>query len=185
MRNGESPSRWSRRAFLSLGSALTIAGLDRTRRGEAHNLPSGQVTSAVYEKALRADGEHKAVFQSPFIEAVLPLSNRLDHLLLLQAKNWLNSLQFSYGVNPGDLHMVVATYASANLLTYGDAVWGKYRFGEKYNVIDPSTTAPAARNLFWPRRFPADATTDPDDPQSVYQDAGMEALQKRGVLFLT
>ena len=109
----------------------------------------------------------------------------LDHLLLAQAKNWLNAFQFSYKVPPTDLHIVVATYASANLLTYHDSLWQKYRLGEKYNVIDPETNAPAVRNVFWPSRFGASASNDPDNPQSLYQDTGIEALQKRGLVFLT
>jgi len=64
-------------------------------------------------------------------------------------------------------------------------VWQKYRLGETYHVIDPATKVPAVRNLFWPSRFGASASTDPDNPQSVYQDVGIEALQKRGVVFLT
>jgi len=79
----------------------------------------------------------------------------------------------------------VATYASANLLTYGDKVWQKYKLGEKYSVIDPATGVPATRNVFWASRFGSAASTDPNDPKSIYQDVGIEALQKRGVLFLT
>jgi hypothetical protein len=132
-----------------------------------------------------ADGGYRAVFQSPNIEASVKVEERLEHLLLLQAKNWLNGFQFSYKARPEDLHVVVATYASANLLTYGDAVWKKYRFGEKYNVIDPVTGAPAVRNVFWPSRFGTGAAADPDNPKGINNDTGIEALQRRGVLFLT
>ncbi len=72
-----------------------------------------------------------------------------------------------------------------NVFTYADVVWAKYRMGEKYNIVDPMAFAPAVRNVFWPSRFGPSACTDPDNPQSIYQDAGIEALQKRGVLFLT
>ena len=114
-----------------------------------------------------------------------PNTKRLDHLLLLQVKNWLNAFQFSYKARPDDLHVVVATYASANLLTYGDGVWQKYRLGEKYTIVDPETGAPAVRNLFWHSRLGPSASSDADNPQSGWQDAGIEALQKRGVVFLT
>jgi hypothetical protein len=33
--------------------------------------------------------------------------------------------------------------------------------------------------------MPATAGTEADNPQSVWQDTGVEALQKRGALFLT
>ena len=50
---------------------------------------------------------------------------------------------------------------------------------EKYDVIDPATGEPAERNVFWPSRFGPDAPTDAAAKDNVYQDAGIEALQKR------
>ena len=186
-REDDQPSL-SRRVFLVLGAvAGAAASAGQPRRVAAHSLPAGEFGSAGYDRALLADSGYRAVFQSPNIEAAVepPNTKRLDHLLLLQVKNWLNGFQFSYKARPEDLHVVVATYASANLLTYGDAVWQKYRLGEKYKITDPETGAPAVRNLFWHSRFGPSASTDPDQPQSVWQDPGIEALQKRGVVFLT
>ena len=188
MSNEPNSAPWSRRAFLTLGAVASAAvSAARARPAAAHNLPSGQFGSATYDRALLADSGYRAVFQSPHVEAAVPPPNtkRLDHLLLLQTKNWLNGFQFSYKARPEELHVVVATYASANLLTYGDAVWQKYRLGEKYRITDPETGAPAVRNLFWPSRFGPSASTDPDHPESIWQDAGIEALQKRGAVFLT
>jgi hypothetical protein len=183
----ERPS-WSRRAFIALGaiaSAATTVG--SARRAAAHNLPPGEFGSAGYDRALLVDSGYRAVFQSPNIEASVqpPNTKRLDHLLLLQIKNWLNGFQFSYKARPDDLHVVSATYASANLLTYSDYVWQKYKLGEKYKITDPETGAPAVRNLFWASRFGPNATKEMDHPQSAWQDTGIEALQKRGVVFLT
>jgi hypothetical protein len=179
-------SGWTRRGFLRFGAAsVAAAGLGGSGTASAHNLPKGQFGSPGYDTALATRGGTKAVFQSPNIETAIVIGKNPEHLLLIQLKNWLNGFQFSYQMAPRDLHVVVATYASANLLTYGDAVWAKYRMGEKYNVVDPTTSAPAVRNVFWPSRFGPSASTDPDSPQSTYQDAGIEALQKRGVLFLT
>jgi hypothetical protein len=174
-----------RRSFLRF-TALVSAGLGviGRRQAEAHNLPSGQYGSPAYDKAASVDMGYRAVFQSPHVEATARLGNNLEHLLLLQIKNWLNGFQFSYKTRPEDIHVISATYASANLLTYNDSMWQKYRFGEKYGVTDPKTNAAAVRNPFWPSRFP-NGSTDPDQPESIYQDSGIEALQRRGVLFLT
>jgi hypothetical protein len=134
---------------------------------------------------LAAETGERVVFQSPHIEASVRAGDHLEHLLLAQASNWLNGFQFSYNVRPEDLHLVSATYASANLLTYNDTVWQKYRLGEKYGVVDPKTGQPAVSNPFWPSRNGPAASTDPDNPKSRYRDNGIEALQRRGVLFLT
>lgn len=176
----------NRRRVLGLGAAIAAAvGFDRARSASAHNLPSGEFGGAAYDRMAAVDTGYKAVFQSPNIEASVRTGNTLNHLLLIQLKNWLNGFQFSYKVRPEDLHTVVATYASANLLTYSDAVWAKYKLGDKYNVVDPTTNAPAVKNVFWASRFGEAASTEPDNPQSVYQDTGIQALQRRGALFLT
>jgi hypothetical protein len=186
MREQPESARWNRRGFLGLGAALATAmGFGRPRSASGHNLPPGEFGGVPYDRAIAADTGYKAVFQSPNIESTLKVGNTLNHLLLVQVKNWLNGFQFSYRVRPEDLHVVVATYASANLLTYGDGVWQKYKLGEKYNIVDPATNAPAVKNLFWPSRFGEGASGDPDSPQSAYQDTGIQALQRRGVAFLT
>ncbi len=127
----------------------------------------------------------KGVFQSPHVEASVVAGENLNHLVLVQLRNWLNGFQFSYGMAPEELHTIVALYASANLLTYNDAVWEKYKFGEKYEVTDPATGKPTVRNVFWPSRFGLDAPKDPAAKDNTYLDTGIEALQQRGTLFLT
>jgi hypothetical protein len=178
--------RTGRRAFLGWGAALaSTLGLLGTRTADAHSLPPGTFESPAYRRALAAETGERAVFQSPHIEASVRAGDHLEHLLLAQANNWLNGFQFSYNARPEDLHLVSATYASANLLTYNDAVWQKYRLGEKYGVVDPKTGQPAVSNPFWPSRNGPGASPDPDHPKSRYRDNGIEALQRRGVLFLT
>jgi hypothetical protein len=178
--------RVDRRAFLGWGAALgSTLGLLRARKASAHALPPGSFDSPAYSRVLAAEAGYHAVFQSPHIEASVRAGDNLEHLLLAQANNWLNGFQFSYNVRPEDLHLVSATYASANLLTYDDTVWQKYRLGEKYGVVDPKTGQSAVRNPFWPSRNGPGASTDPNNPKSTYRDNGIEALQRRGVLFLT
>jgi len=167
------------------GASMGVPGVETTRRVAAHNLPPGQFGSPAYDAVLRADGGVKGIFQSPHVEAAVPAGKALNHLLLVQLKNWLNGFEFSYQMAPGDLHTIVATYASANLFTYADAAWERYRLGEKYGITDPATGAPAIRNVFWPSRFGPGASRDPEDPQGFYQDPGIEALQQRGTAFLT
>jgi hypothetical protein len=176
----------TRRQFLRVGALTTLAvGTGALRAAKAHVLPPEQAHPAAYEKALAMEGGTKAVFQSPFVEASVVRGKARIHLLFAQLNNWLNAFQFSYGVPPADLHTVAALYASANTLTYNDTMWQKYRFGEKYNVIDPVTGQPATRNLFWPSLFGPEASQDPNAPKSAYKDPGIAAVQKRGTFVLT
>jgi hypothetical protein len=186
-------SGWNRRTLLRRGAAVTasasVAAVGvpgrATRPAAAHNLPPGKFGSPAYEAVLDADGGMKGIFESPMVEATVVAGESLNHLLLVQLKNWLNGFQFSYEMKPEELHTISATYGSANLFTYNDHVWETYKFGEKYDVIDPATGEPAVRNVFWPSRFGPDAPTDPTAKDNVYQDTGIEALQNRGAIFLT
>jgi hypothetical protein len=180
--------RPTRRALLAGGAALGAMSVAQSLHGRAamaQSTPQAVSESENYEAALNASGGMKAVFQSPHIEASGASGDVLNHLLLGQLKNWLNAFQFDYQMDPQELHTLSATYASANLLTYSDSIWETYAFGAKYEVIDPATGQPAVRNPFWPSRNDPNDTEDPESPTSFYQDTGIEAMQKRGTVFLT
>ena len=70
-----------------------------------------------------------------------------------------------------------------NLLNFDDTMWAKYRLGEFGDVTDPQTGKPATRNIYL--RKTATTSTDLTDRKSVYQDFQIEALQERGVQFLS
>jgi hypothetical protein len=183
LRSGSQPTR---RALLRTGLAATAFGALGGLAAVAASPASPSTSSSpVYAAALKTTGGMKAVFQSPAIDARLVSGQEVNHLLLIQLKNWLNSFELSYKLDPTDLHTIVATYASANILTYGDALWQKNRLGEKYEIIDPVSGKAATRNLFWPSRFASFAPPDPAPAGSIYLDTGIEALQQRGAIFLT
>jgi intracellular sulfur oxidation DsrE/DsrF family protein len=185
--NDRTTFRPNRRTLLRAGAGLTAVGalgsLTRASILAAQTTP--QFGSAEYEAALKLTDGIRGVFQSPALDAMSVAGDNVNHLLLLQLKNWLNSFQFAYKNAPEDLHTLSATYASANLLTYGDAVWEKYKMGEKYEITDPTTGAPAIRNVFWPSRFGPDAPKDITAKDNYYQDTGIEVLQERGTIFLS
>jgi len=183
------PSSTTRRTVLKTGAALTAAGaigsLARRSALARPALADPTFGSADYDAALKVTTGMKGIFQSPFGDAFFTAGDFVNHLVLLQLKNWLNSFQFSYKMDPADLHTLIATYASANILSYNDAAWEKYKIGEKYQIVDPTTQAPAVRNVFLPSRFGSDAPKDITAPNNAYQDTGLEVLQGRGAILLT
>src|SRR3954462_9150632 len=183
MHSRKSMSTPSRRSLLRAGAAITAAGAIARIPSRTAFAAQQSFGSPEYDAALAASGGVKGVFQSPHFDATIVAGTNLNHLLLLQLKNWLNGFQFAYQMDPGDLHTVSATYASANLLTYGDAVWAKYKLGEKYAITDPATGQPAVVNPFWSSRFGLDAPKDINAPSNYYQDTGIEVLQQRGTVF--
>ncbi len=113
----------------------------------------------------------------------------IEHGMFLNAiKNSLNGLEFGFDVPASQIQIVGALHGPANAINYDDYVWSKYRIGEFFKVDDPKTGKPAKRNVFYPSQAGKDmhyASKDPDDENSLYQDASVQALQSRGVKFLS
>ena len=111
-----------------------------------------------------------------------------DGKFLNNIKNSLNGLHFGFDVREGPIKIAAALHGPANMVNYDDFVWNKYQIGEWLNVTDSSTGKPAVRQHLLCGRNGMDATSytkDPDDPESVYQDASVQALEARGVQFLS
>jgi intracellular sulfur oxidation DsrE/DsrF family protein len=103
-------------------------------------------------------------------------------------RNSLNGLEFGFGIPKGQIQIVAALHGAANLLNYDDYVWEKYRIGEWQNVSDPASGKPAQRNFFYPSKAGKElhyASQDPEHEDSLYQDTSIQALQARGVVFLS
>jgi intracellular sulfur oxidation DsrE/DsrF family protein len=103
-------------------------------------------------------------------------------------KNSLNGLQFGFDIPKDQIKIAAGLHGPANLTNYDDFIWNKYRIGEWLNVIDPATGKPAVRNIFYPAAHALDAAAfaqDPSEENSVYQDISVQALEARGVQFLS
>jgi len=156
-------------------SAAVAAGVISPGPAQAHITKPGEWKDPLLQSVVGRPARHKVVFSNANVEGPQ----------LVQIRNWLNAMQFSYQTPPDQLLVVAAFYGSSNVITYNDIAWNKYRFGEKYGINDPTTGKPALRNIFQPRAGSDDGTLAPDDPKSLYQEATVEALQKRGVIFFT
>ncbi len=103
-------------------------------------------------------------------------------------KNSLNGLRYGFDVPEDQIKVLAALHGPANMMNYNDSMWSKYKLGEWLKVTDPKTGQPAVRNIFFPAKQTVNAAAfaqDPDDPNSVYQDTSVQALQARGVRFLS
>ncbi len=113
----------------------------------------------------------------------------IEHGLFLNAiKNSLNGLQFGFDVPASQIQIIAALHGPANTINYDDYIWSKYKIGEWLKVEDPKTGNAAERNIFYRSKADKDlhyASEDPNDENSLYQDTSVEALQSRGVKFLS
>jgi hypothetical protein len=130
----------------------------------------------------------KLVNEPARIKQVFDVVQIGDGKALNSIKNSLNGLRFGFGIPEHQIKIVAALHGAANMLNYDDYVWDKYRIGEWLDVTDPAMGKPAVKNLFYRSKggqTRASASKDPDDPDSLYQDTSMQALQARGVQFLS
>lgn len=99
-------------------------------------------------------------------------------------KNALNGLQFGFGYAQDRISIIFAPHGPSSAFTYSDYVWSKYKIGEFFKLKDDKGDPIASNTLLSAAKLPGNSK-DPDDPASLYQDASIETLQKRGVIFLT
>ncbi len=98
---------------------------------------------------------------------------------LVHMLNYYNTLNAAYNVKDNEINTVGTFYGVPNattLFAFNDAMWAKYKMGEALKFNDHKTKAPATRNVW---------RTDPEIMGlMVAPPASIEALQKRGALFL-
>ncbi|MGQ0642105.1 MAG: hypothetical protein ACT4P6_15255 [Gemmatimonadaceae bacterium] len=136
------------------------------------------VPRAVFAEAAPVEDEwldkltakYRQFFDAPGHDNALPLV----HVL-----NYYNTLNAAYGVKDNEINTVFTLYgapASTTLFSFNDAMWAKYKLGEILKFDDHKTKQPATRNVW---------RTDPEIAGlMVAPPASIEALQKRGALFL-
>jgi hypothetical protein len=133
--------------------------------------------------------EFQTLVHSPAsVKQVYDVSQIGGGMFLNSMKNSLNGLQFGFDIPVDQIKIVAGLHGAPNMINYDDFIWNKYRVGEWLKVDDPETGKPAVRNVFYKAKHPIDASSfkqDPDDRGSFYQDASVEALQRRGVQFLS
>ena len=135
---------------------------------------SGSLADAqlVYRRSDWKIGDFNRLAQAPArVKQVFDISAIGGGKFLNNIKNSLNGLQFGFGIPAGQIQIVAALHGPANLLNYDDYVWEKYRIGELFDVTDPATGKPAARNLFHASKAGKNPTShDPNEensPESV------------------
>ncbi len=134
---------------------------------------------ADFNKIVRNPARIKQVYD------VIPIG---DGKFLNNIKNSLNGLHFGFGIPVDEIKIVAALHGPTNMLNYDDFIWNKYKIGAWLKVTDPTTGQPAVRNPFYASKAgPAlhYSSQDPDSHDSIYQDTSIQALQHRGVKFLS
>jgi hypothetical protein len=140
----QSSFRLKRRDLLKGGLAAAAAalgsGLLRMKRVGAHTQLPGEWDRSGYKQAIETHSEARATFASPHLKNV--------GTYLFQAQNWFQAMEVSYEQDPDWIRLVMANYGPMNFITYDDYIWKKYEIGKWQGINDPTTGAPALRNIY-------------------------------------
>ena len=127
-----------------------------------------------FDKLLKHRGTAKQVYD------IRPIG---EGKFLNNIKNSLNGFHYGFDIPASEIKIAVAMHGPSNMLNFNDSMWEKYRLGEWLKVDDPKTGKPAIRNIYFPKS--SGSSTNPNDKNSLFQDTSIEALQGRGVQFLS
>jgi intracellular sulfur oxidation DsrE/DsrF family protein len=165
-----------RRSFLGwlAGSAVALSASVRATPalarahasfGVGHASPSPDGVDSTDEWLKPMKGKHKQIFDSP---------GHYDGKALHQTGNFLEAYTKYYGAKDDDVNAAIIFTGKGAGIVFNDAMWAKYKFGERFGVTDAGTKAPAIRNVF----------SHPQAGDPVDATNSVETLQKRGVALL-
>jgi hypothetical protein len=148
----------NRRSFVSvLASLAGIAALEQDASAQAPaRATTGQWDLGWFD-ALK--GRHKQMYDY----GTWDLSE--DTRPLRFVKNYLDTYRDVFGLQSPDVNTAVGI-SRAIAINLSDAMWQKYKIGERYKIVDPATKQPSVRNIFL-----SDG------------DTSVKAMQARGTVF--
>ena len=171
----------TRRSFVT----TTAAGL--TALGTLAASPQDSQAQLVYTTSdWKVTAFNKIVHDPARIKQVYDVVAINEGRFLNNIKNSLNGLHFGFGIPAAQIKVVAALHGPANMLNYDDFIWSKYQIGAWLKVMDTATGKPAVRNPYFTSRTALHYTSqDPNSEGSLYEDKSIQALQSRGVTFLS
>ena len=150
-----------RRGFVGTMAALGLGGF-------TSGAAMAQVPAPRDAWLERMQGKHRLLFDVPEPDG----GTALRH-----ARGYLDTWGKAYATRERDVNLVVVLYGRTTPWGVTDAMWEKYQLGAAIELTDPATNAPLARNWY--------AHPHPGDPVGDgTSETSMEALQRRGVVFL-
>ncbi len=168
----------NRTSFLAASASLVAAS---SGVGAAQSVPGG--THLVERKSDFNEAQFRQLVGRPAKIRQVFEQIAFKPQALQNIKNSLNGLQFGYGYSASDVTIAFAPHGASAALNYSDYLWDKYKLGDFFKVQD-AQGATVASNVWVKSKATGSANDGPDDANGMYQDASIEGLQKRGVIFL-
>jgi hypothetical protein len=134
-----------RRSFMSvLASVAGFAALDRSVQGASAQTPAP--AESKWDLAWFDDfkGKHKQVYDY----GTFDLS--VDARPLRFVRNYLDAHKELSGSAYPEINTVIGCSHAGFPFNASDALWQKYKIGERWKIVDPTTKQPSVRNVYLP-----------------------------------
>ena len=133
-------STQNRRSFVSLlASFAGAAAIDRQASAQTPGRAAAGQWDLTWFDAFK--GQHKQMYDY----GTWDLSE--DTRPLRYVKNYLDTYRDVFGLQSPDVNTAVGVSRAIGI-NLSDAMWQKYKIGERYKIVDPATKQPAVRNIF-------------------------------------
>lgn len=131
----------NRRSFVSLlASAAGLAALDGQLAAQAPaGAAAGQWDLTWFDQF---KGKHKQMYDY----GTFDVTN--DTRPLRFVRNYLDAYRDVFGLQFPDINTAVGSSRAGFPMNASDAVWQKYKIGERWKITDPETKQPSVRNIF-------------------------------------
>jgi len=133
-------STQNRRSFVSMLASLAGAA---TLDGRASAQTPARAATGQWDLSWfdAFKGQHKQMYDY----GTWDLSE--DARPLRYVKNYLDTYRDVFGLQSPDVNTAVGV-SRAIAINLSDAMWQKYKIGERYKIVDPATKQPSVRNIF-------------------------------------
>jgi len=134
----------NRRSFVSLLASFTgLAALDGQASAAAQTPARGPAAGQFDLTWFDAfKGAHKQMYDY----GTFDLTD--DRRPLRFVKNYLDTYRDVFGLQAPDVNTAVGISRASFPMNVSDAIWQKYKIGERWKITDPMTKEPAVRNIF-------------------------------------
>jgi hypothetical protein len=123
----------------SLTGTMALGGQSAPVAAQTQARSAGQFDLAWLDQLT---GQHKQAFDYGSFDLAV------DARPLRFVRNYLDPYREEYGLEFPKINTVVGISRPAFPINASDAIWQKYKLGERWKIIDPATRMPAVRNVY-------------------------------------
>jgi intracellular sulfur oxidation DsrE/DsrF family protein len=153
----------NRRSFMSaLASVAGLAAFDHSAPAAGAQTPAPAKSKWDLTWLEQIKGQHRQVYDYGSFDLAA------DPLALRFVGNYFDAHKEVSALETPEINAIAGIMFTSFPINASDALWEKYKLGERWNIVDPKTKQPSVRNLYL---------------EDTMASPGIKRLQARGTTF--